>query len=131
MVDIKFDPTKDQLRQRVVDSEWKIEGEYEKFQKLMIEHLEWQHSKDGGNSQDLKQKLGNNEFKKMLMRKYGNWNANGSTNFTDHFKNQMLIDESSSSSLKSVQIFKQGNDCGTTDVLMDKFVAIRDRGIGF
>ena len=65
-----------------------------------------------------------------MAQKYGFWNANGSLAFGEHVKDKMLIEEQSSSSLKSVQILKKDDDGGASEVLMDKFVAMRDRDIG-
>ena len=41
VVDIKFDPTLEELRKRVVASEDRISKGYDKFQKIMLEHAEW------------------------------------------------------------------------------------------
>jgi hypothetical protein len=48
VLDLKFDPTTDELGKRTLDADFNLTNQYEKFQKIMLEHMEWKFGKDGG-----------------------------------------------------------------------------------
>ena len=81
-----MEPTTQELRQKTYDADMNLTDQYEKFQKMMLDHMEWKFGKDSGDySKHPRAQLDPDELK-QTMAKYGDWNANGSTNFTHHFE---------------------------------------------